>query len=338
MNCFVIMPFGDEFDDVYSTIQTCVEESAPENCRCFRLDESRPAGNITPRLVAELRAASFCVADLTGLKPNVMWELGYAMALGKPTIIVTQDSTSLPFDIHDMQCLQYERQRLNRTLDEPLRRTVVDTLSAARTGPDVTGQQEAIALVGDLRTEMARLKAMVADVVGAWQQGPVAIGGDNTTAHDLAGLEGAWLNEESQTHLYARMIGDDLLVPFCFRGNATLNGFYYSWRRAGDYWFSRYAWIDDDGVSGFAFLRHESVDVLRERGGTADRKCCQPAAPRHPGSHRRGGASLSTSIQDGQRVSSRTTRDTWRPPQKTKGRSGFRHPGPLPDSWDVSIR
>jgi hypothetical protein len=185
------------------------------------------------------------------------------MALGKPTIIVTQDSTSLPFDIHDMQCLQYERQRLNRTLDEPLRRMVVDTLSVARTGPDVTGQQEAIALVGDLRTEMTRLKAMVADVVGAWQQGPVAAAEDDTTAHDLARLEGAWLNEESQTYLYARMIGDDLLVPFCFRGNATLNGFYYSWRRAGDYWFSRYAWIDDDGVSGFAFLRHESVDVLK---------------------------------------------------------------------------
>ena len=31
-------------------------------------------------LVKELATASLCVGDLTGTKPNVMWEMGYAMA------------------------------------------------------------------------------------------------------------------------------------------------------------------------------------------------------------------------------------------------------------------
>src|SRR5579859_2708868 len=92
------MPFSEEFDDVYANIKTAVQRaiSAREG-RCFRLDEARPAGRITERLLKELQSASFCVADLTGNRPNVMWEVGYAMALCKPIIIVTQKIEELPF-------------------------------------------------------------------------------------------------------------------------------------------------------------------------------------------------------------------------------------------------
>ena len=38
-----------------------------------------------------------------------MWEMGYAMALGKPLIVVTQNSQDVPFDLKDMQSLQYDR-------------------------------------------------------------------------------------------------------------------------------------------------------------------------------------------------------------------------------------
>ena len=93
--------------------------------RCFRLNESRPAGRITDRLLQEIRSGSLCIADLTGGKPNVMWEVGYAMALGKPTIIITQDKGEMPFDIRDMETLQYDRRHLNETLGNPLKRAVI---------------------------------------------------------------------------------------------------------------------------------------------------------------------------------------------------------------------
>src|SRR4051812_9507264 len=107
------MPFAREFDDVYATIKSSVEgalDGRPLNC--FRLDEARPAGRITDRLLQEIQTASLCVADLSGSRPNIMWEVGYAMALGKPTIIVTQDEGGLPFDIHDMQSFRYDRSHL----------------------------------------------------------------------------------------------------------------------------------------------------------------------------------------------------------------------------------
>jgi hypothetical protein len=66
VRCFVIMPFDDAFDDVYAAIKHSVESvEHGEPIRCARLDESRPAGRITDRLVAELRGSAFCIADLT---------------------------------------------------------------------------------------------------------------------------------------------------------------------------------------------------------------------------------------------------------------------------------
>jgi hypothetical protein len=78
MNCFVIMPFASEFGDVYATTKSAIESSITiPNGRCLRLDDARPADRVTDRLLSELRAATFCVADLTGSKPNVMCGTGF---------------------------------------------------------------------------------------------------------------------------------------------------------------------------------------------------------------------------------------------------------------------
>ena len=129
MNCFVIMPFEERFDDVYTQIKRTVEVALSDRkASCFRLDESRPSGRITERLLKELKEASLCVADVTGNKPNVMWEVGFAMALGKPTILVTQDVDSLPFDIRDMQSVRYDRDHLTQSLAPKLTRVLLGTV------------------------------------------------------------------------------------------------------------------------------------------------------------------------------------------------------------------
>lgn len=262
MNCFVIMPFAPEFDDVYVAIKGgVIDATSPQACRCFRLDEARPAGRITDRLLQELRTASLCVADLTGNRPNVMWEVGFAMALGCPTIIVTQSLKDLPFDIRDMQSLEYDRNRLSATLAQPLQRAVVDTVSAQSDRKAAT--QPNNDLVGELLLQVADLKSMVAQAVRSWNPPgivPPAVGTQPDPG--LARLEGAWENEESGSHLYAKVVGGDLVAPYCYRGNEALTGAYFGWRKAGPYWFARYAWLKAE-PAGFTFLKQESVDVLR---------------------------------------------------------------------------
>src|SRR5262245_29071745 len=124
------MPFAVEFDDVYAAIKANVEAViSRRDGSCIRLDESRPAGRITDRLLREIQTASLCIADITGNRPNVMWELGYAMALSKPTILLTQNMSELPFDVKDLQTLEYNRNHVNRTLGGQLQRAILDTLA-----------------------------------------------------------------------------------------------------------------------------------------------------------------------------------------------------------------
>jgi nucleoside 2-deoxyribosyltransferase len=259
------MPFAPEFDDVYATIRASVEGvSREDSLRCFRLDESRPAGRITDRLLQEIQSASLCIADLTGNKPNVMWEVGYAMALGRPTIIVTQDKGEMPFDIRDMETLQYDRRHLGETLGKPLKRTIIDTVSALRSAnqanskstPAVQGE-----LVGELLEQVRELRSMVSQAVKTWNPTPQQAQQLPETHESLRGLEGAWFNRESRAYLYARMIDNELVTPYCYGGNDHLTSAYYGWKRIGEFWFARFCWLTAD-ISGFAFLKQESVDLL----------------------------------------------------------------------------
>jgi hypothetical protein len=267
MNCFVIMPFAAEFDDVYIAIKSSVESAGnPEQRRCFRLDESRPAGRITDRLLAELRSASLCVADVTGVKPNIMWELGFAMALGKPTIVITQDAKTIPFDLKDMQAIEYDRGRLGATLGTPLRRSIDDTIARvinAKEGPPAQFTNDAQTL-GDLLSEVASLKEMVREVVGAWKTGD-----KKQPRTDLSLLSGAWVNSESESHAYVRMIRNEPVAAYCFGGNSALTGIYFGFRRIGEYLFGRYQWVGSS-TAGFTFLRSSGPNTLRGAWWSSD--------------------------------------------------------------------
>jgi nucleoside 2-deoxyribosyltransferase len=265
VNCFVIMPFAPEFDDVYATIRASVEAASREgSLRCFRLDESRPAGRITDRLVQELQSASLCIADLTGGKPNVMWEVGYAMALGKPTIIINQNMGEMPFDIRDMQTLQYDRTHLSETLGKPLKRAVIDTVSSILATDQANGKAAPAIqneLVGELLDQIRELRSIVSQAVKTWNPTPQQPQQPLETRASLLGLEGGWVNRESKMHLYARVIDSELVAPYCYGGNDHLTSVYYGWKKIGEFWFARFRWLMTD-ISGFAFLKQESMNVL----------------------------------------------------------------------------
>jgi hypothetical protein len=268
MNCFVIMPFATDFDDVYSVIKNTVEGSADSiKGRCFRLDESSPAGRITDRLVAELRSATICIADLTENKPNVLWELGFAMALEKPTIIVTQSVATLPFDIRDMQSIEYTRTHLSTTLIAPLRQSLLDTLGTLST-KKVAPEKLNDITVGSLMHEVSQLKNIVAEAVNAWRpDGPPT----ERSQRELLPLVGHWFNTDSKSHVYSRVIRGELVSPYCYGGNEVMTGVYFGWRRTGEYWFARYQWLQSK-ISGFSFLRMDALDVMSGAWWSSDQE------------------------------------------------------------------
>jgi hypothetical protein len=84
-DCLVIMPFGQGADrDVFLNRYSRIVKSALKGLqlgggvklRCARSDEFFQSGSITGDLLTRLSDSSVVIADLTGLNPNVMYELG----------------------------------------------------------------------------------------------------------------------------------------------------------------------------------------------------------------------------------------------------------------------
>jgi hypothetical protein len=75
-------------------------------------------------------------------------------------------------------------------------------------------------------------------------------------------LEGAWVNKACDTHIYVALVNGKLLAPYCYRGNDKLTAECYDWKRIGDYLHARFQWLFRQEVSGFAFFRLISNDIL----------------------------------------------------------------------------
>jgi hypothetical protein len=118
-----------------------------------------------------------------------------------------------------------------------------------------------------LRHQIGQLQEMVGQLVGAWQPTTaqaterVVATPPTSLASDITHLEGAWINRESGSHFYARVVDGQLVGPYCYLGNEELTGVYYDWRRTGEYWFARFKWLRAP-TSGFAFLKPVSLDLL----------------------------------------------------------------------------
>jgi hypothetical protein len=104
---FVLMPFSRDFDDVY---QLGIRPAC-DNVGAYaeRVDEQIFQGSILQRIYNQIAKADLVVADMSHRNANVFYETGYAHALGKPTILLTQAADDIPFDLKHYPHIVYSR-------------------------------------------------------------------------------------------------------------------------------------------------------------------------------------------------------------------------------------
>lgn len=196
--CFVIMPLGSkevrddkglprtiDFDPIYQGIFEPAIRAAklPEggSLKPRRTDQDFFTGSISQDMFEYLEYSRMALADITGLNPNVLYELGVRhRAQESGTVIFRQPGVLVPFDINQVKAFPYEyeptrqadlsRALVTRVLTESLARNRVDSpvklaLRAQRNDhsqiePNLINAEDAIRL-GDRPAAIAEYRTAV---------------------------------------------------------------------------------------------------------------------------------------------------------------------------------
>jgi len=102
---FVVMQFAEPYDTFYREVIHRQADAA--GYEPIRIDEKPGPGIIFQDIQREIEQAEVVIAEITPPNPNVFYELGYAHALGKPTILLAQRDAALPFDIQSFRVVFY---------------------------------------------------------------------------------------------------------------------------------------------------------------------------------------------------------------------------------------
>jgi nucleoside 2-deoxyribosyltransferase len=75
----------------------------------YRVDRDDSAVILIETLHDEIRSSAACVADISTNNPNVLYELGFAIALNKPVVIIcsTAAAERFPFDVRHRAIVEY---------------------------------------------------------------------------------------------------------------------------------------------------------------------------------------------------------------------------------------
>lgn len=106
--CCVFQPFDKAAHDkrYEDTVAPAIVAAGLEPYRVDRDD-----GAVIPidTLHEEIRAATMCLADISTRNPNVMYELGYAIASGKDVVLISvaPQAEKFPFDVQHRGIIPY---------------------------------------------------------------------------------------------------------------------------------------------------------------------------------------------------------------------------------------
>ena len=123
-----MQPFdGDFYDRLFDEVFSPAILGA--GLKPYRVDRD-PASVIPIQTIEEgIKASAVCFAEISTDNPNVWFELGYALALGKPFCMVSDERPKYPFDVQHRRIVTYKRQATPSEFNN-LQEKITSTLKA----------------------------------------------------------------------------------------------------------------------------------------------------------------------------------------------------------------
>jgi hypothetical protein len=123
---FVIMQFTEPFNSFFRHVIQPVAKAV--GLEAFRASDVYKPGIILEDILHDILESEVIIAEITSGNPNVFYELGYAHALRKKTILLADRvvTAELPFDIRGYRVIFYEntikgKPEVEKELEEHLR-------------------------------------------------------------------------------------------------------------------------------------------------------------------------------------------------------------------------
>ncbi|WP_147382973.1 hypothetical protein [Parabacteroides sp. TM07-1AC] len=110
MKCFIIMPFDDEFNEIYDFYIRACESRGIEAQRV----SSKGDADVLKKIFRHIKESDITIVDISNYNPNVFYEFGYYHGHHDSTdnIIFTLNEKvqvdKLPFDIRNLSVLSYD--------------------------------------------------------------------------------------------------------------------------------------------------------------------------------------------------------------------------------------
>jgi len=116
----VVMPFARESNDVY--ILGIREVAETLGMVVERADEIQHNGSIPDLIKRIISECDVVIAEISSKNANVMYEVGLAHGIAKETILICNDSKSIPFDLASINHVEYSsivelREKLKKRLE-----------------------------------------------------------------------------------------------------------------------------------------------------------------------------------------------------------------------------
>ncbi len=114
MKCFIITPIGKETDTETKYILESIRKEVYPELKMLRFDkivdssEINESGMITTQIRDHILCDDLVIANLTGMNPNVMYELGARHSTGRPVVHICKKGVTLPFDIKDVRTIFFD--------------------------------------------------------------------------------------------------------------------------------------------------------------------------------------------------------------------------------------
>jgi hypothetical protein len=125
---FVVMPFRDDLKPVWEDHIKNVAKSL--GLTVMRADDFFTAHSVMSDVWNAIYGARAIIADCTGRNPNVFYEIGIAHVIGKPVVLIAQNSDDVPFDLRHLRYILYKHTTLGmQQFEQKLAQTLKTELS-----------------------------------------------------------------------------------------------------------------------------------------------------------------------------------------------------------------